>query len=101
DRRDPDRFRILGRGRGLLRLLSGAQGRGAQPHRRPEIRMIARLGLAAAAILAALCSVALAQTYTPQSASRLTVSFTTERVGSGRVLVYAQVPTRGNAACER
>ncbi len=63
--------------------------------------MIVRLGLAAVAIIAALCPLALAQTYTPQSASRLTVSFTTERVGSGRVLVYGEVRNGANAACER
>jgi len=63
--------------------------------------MIARLALATAAILAALCSVALAQTYTPQSSSRLTVSFTTERVGSGRVLVYGEVRNGAGVPCER
>ena len=41
------------------------------------------------------------QTFTPQSASRLTVSFTTERVGSGRVLVYGEVRNGDNSACER
>ncbi|HSL52563.1 MAG TPA: FxLYD domain-containing protein [Candidatus Deferrimicrobiaceae bacterium] len=42
-----------------------------------------------------------AQTFTPQSASRLTVSFTTERVGGGRVLVFGEVRNGSNAACER
>jgi hypothetical protein len=41
------------------------------------------------------------QTYTPQSPSRLTVSFTTERVGSGRVLVFGEVRNGSNVACER
>jgi hypothetical protein len=63
--------------------------------------MIVRLVLAPAAILATLCAVALGQTYTPQSASRLTVSFTTERVGSGRVLVYGEVRNGAGSACER
>jgi hypothetical protein len=43
----------------------------------------------------------LAQTYTPQSASRLSVSFTTERVGSGRVLVFGEVRNGSDATCER
>lgn len=46
-------------------------------------------------------STAWAQTFTPQSASRLTVSFTTERVGGGRVLVFGEVRNGSNAACER
>ncbi len=63
--------------------------------------MTGRLLLAAAAILAALSPSAWAQTYTPQSSSRLTVSFTTERVGSGRLLVYGEVRNGASAACER
>src|SRR5258707_11899183 len=42
-----------------------------------------------------------AQTYSPQSPSRLTVSFTTERVGSGRVLVYGEVRNGASSSCER
>jgi hypothetical protein len=49
----------------------------------------------------ALAPAARAQTFTPQSASRLAVSFTTERVGSGRVLVYGEVRNGSDAACER
>ena len=41
------------------------------------------------------------QTVTPQSSSRLSISFTTERVGSGRVLVYGEVRNGDNTACER
>jgi hypothetical protein len=63
--------------------------------------MIVRVLLAAAGILLALAPTARAQTYTPQSASRLAVSFTTERVGSGRVLVYGEVRNGSNASCER
>ncbi|MGH7366090.1 MAG: FxLYD domain-containing protein [Candidatus Rokuibacteriota bacterium] len=59
-----------------------------------------RILLAAAGILGALSSPALSQTYIPQSASRLTISFTTERVGSGRVLVYGEVRNGSDAACE-
>ena len=63
--------------------------------------MTARRWLAAALIWAALGSTARAQTYTPQSAARLTVSFTTERVGSGRVLIYGEVRNGANTSCER
>lgn len=63
--------------------------------------MIRRALLAAAGILLALAPAARSQTYTPQSSSRLAVSFTTERVGSGRVLVYGDVRNGTNAACER
>ena len=63
--------------------------------------MILRVLLVAAGILLVLAPTARAQTYTPQSASRLAVSFTTERVGSGRVLVYGEVKNGSNASCER
>jgi hypothetical protein len=52
-------------------------------------------------ILLALAPAARAQTVTPQSASRLAVSFTTERVGGGRVLVYGDVRNGTDAPCER
>jgi hypothetical protein len=57
--------------------------------------------LAGLSIVGALAAPAQAQVYTPQSSSRLTVSFTTERVGSGRVLVYGDVRNGSNLACER
>lgn len=57
--------------------------------------------LLAAGLLLALFPAAFAQTFTPQSSSRLTVSFTTERVGSGRVLVFGEVRNGSNASCER
>jgi hypothetical protein len=63
--------------------------------------MTARRLLLAASILAVLAAGADAQTFTPQSSSRLTVSFTTERVGSGRLLVYGEVRNGTNASCER
>jgi len=63
--------------------------------------MIARLLLLGAWILATLSTSAESQTFTPQSSSRLTVSFTTERVGSGRVLVYGEVRNGNNSGCER
>jgi hypothetical protein len=61
-----------------------------------------RLRVAALVLVwASLCATVDAQTYSPQSPSRLAVSFTTERVGSGRVLVYGEVRNGANAACER
>ena len=63
--------------------------------------MILRALLAAAGILLALAPAVRAQTYTPQSSSRLAVSFTTERVGSGRVLIYGEVRNGTNQSCER
>ena len=55
----------------------------------------------AAGLLIAFCASADAQTFTPQSPARLNVSFTTERVGSGRVLVYGEVRNGTASACER
>ena len=63
--------------------------------------MIARRLLGAALAWAALGATVDAQTYSPQSPSRLAVSFTTERVGSGRVLVYGEVRNGASSACER
>ncbi len=63
--------------------------------------MSARSWLVAALIWVALGSTVDAQTYTPQSSARLTVSFTTERVGSGRVIVFGDVRNGANIPCER
>ena len=63
--------------------------------------MTRRALLIAAGTVLALAPAALAQTFTPQSSSRLTVSFTTERVGSGRVLIYGEVRNGTDASCER
>ena len=63
--------------------------------------MILHTLLAAVGILLALSPAVPAQTFTPQSSSRLAVSFTTERVGSGRVLVYGEVRNGSNTSCER
>jgi hypothetical protein len=63
--------------------------------------MILRVLLAATGIFLALAPAARAQTVTPQSSSRLTVSYTTERVGSGRLLVYGDVRNGSNNSCER
>ena len=65
--------------------------------------MIRRALLAAAGslLLLAIAPAARSQTFTPQSSSRLAVSFTTERVGSGRVLVFGEVRNGTNQSCER
>ena len=63
--------------------------------------MTARRLLVATLVWASLAAAADAQTYSPQSSSRLAVSFTTERVGSGRVLVYGEVRNGASTACER
>ena len=63
--------------------------------------MIARRLLGAALAWVTLCAPVEAQTYSPRSSSRLAVSFTTERVGSGRVLVYGEVRNGASSACER
>jgi hypothetical protein len=63
--------------------------------------MIARRLLGAALAWIALGATVEAQTYSPQSSSRLAVSFTTERVGSGRVLVYGEVRNGATSSCER
>ena len=63
--------------------------------------MTARRLLIVALVWASLCAAVDAQTYSPQSSSRLALSFTTERVGSGRVLVYGEVRNGASTACER
>ena len=65
--------------------------------------MIRRALLAAvwSLLLLTLAPSARSQTFTPQSSSRLAVSFTTERVGSGRVLVFGEVRNGTNQSCER
>ena len=63
--------------------------------------MIARRLLGAALAWVTLCATVEAQTYSPQSPSRLAVSFTTERVGSGRLLVYGEVRNGASSSCER
>ena len=44
---------------------------------------------------------AAAQTYTPQSASALTVTFQSERVGAGRVIIFGDVRNGSSNAYER
>jgi len=42
-----------------------------------------------------------AQTYTPQSASALSVTFQTERVGAGRIIIFGDVRNSSSNAYER
>jgi hypothetical protein len=63
--------------------------------------MSGRTLLGALVVLGALAAPGAAQIYTPQSPSRLSVSFTTERVGSGRVIVFGEVRNGANSACDR
>lgn len=42
-----------------------------------------------------------AQTYTPQSASALSVTFSVERVGSGRVILFGDVRNGSSSSYER
>ena len=51
-------------------------------------------------LLAALPAPALAQTFTPQSPIGLTVTFTTERAGGTRVLVFGEVRNTNNAPAQ-
>ena len=44
---------------------------------------------------------AFAQTYAPQSASALTVTFSMERVGSGRVIIFGDVRNGSSSSYER
>jgi len=63
--------------------------------------MIRHLLLAGGLLVAVCAAVDAQQTFTPQSSSRLSLSFTTERVGSGRVLVYGDVRNGTDSACDR
>jgi hypothetical protein len=61
--------------------------------------LLALLVLVAAGALPV--SPAAAQTYTPQSASALSVTFQTERVGAGRVIIFGDVRNSSVNAYER
>jgi hypothetical protein len=64
-----------------------------------------RLGLGAWLALGALAAVApptaLSQTYTPQSPVGLSVSFTTERAGGTRVLIFGEVRNSNTSPAQR
>jgi hypothetical protein len=52
-------------------------------------------------LLVALPELAPAQTFTPQSPTGLSVTFTTERAGGTRVLVFGEVRNTNNAPAQR
>ncbi len=62
--------------------------------------MIARLALAAALVALAALGAA-AQTFTPQSASGLHVTFSTERLGPTRILIFGEVTNGTNTPANR
>ena len=62
--------------------------------------MIRRLLLGLLAI-AAIVPAALGQTFTPQSPIGLTVTFTTEKAGGTRVLVFGEVRNTSNSPAQR
>src|SRR5262249_7201108 len=98
------RLRLRG-GRGhLLRVLSGQEGSGTGPHRGLEVRMTPRL-LALSAVLFLAPTVGLsrvgAETYTPQSPSGLNVTFTTEKGGGTRILVFGEVRNSTTSPAQR
>jgi len=59
-----------------------------------------RRGFLTGLLLAVLPADARAQTFSPQSSSGLSVSFTTERAGGSRVLVFGDVRNTTNSAAE-
>jgi hypothetical protein len=52
-------------------------------------------------LLAALAPAAAAQTVTPQSSSGLHLTFSTERTGPTRVLIFGEVSNSTNSPCQR
>ena len=52
-------------------------------------------------LLAVLAPAAGAQTFTPQSARDLSLTFHTERAGGSRVLIFGEVRNASHLACER
>ncbi len=62
--------------------------------------MTIRLGLALL-LLGSLASAVAGQTFTPQSSAGLSVTFTTERAGGTRVLIFGEVRNATASTCER
>jgi hypothetical protein len=60
-----------------------------------------RRALLVALVLAAIARPVLGQTFTPQSAAGLSVSFSTERAGGTRLLVLGEVRNANNAPAQR
>jgi hypothetical protein len=65
------------------------------------VRALTRRGAFALALLASWSGPALAQTYTPQSASPLSVTFQVERLGGSRVLIFGEVRNTSGASYDR
>ena len=63
--------------------------------------MIRLLAFALGLLLTGAAALLEAQTFTPQSPSGLSVSFTTEKGGGSRVLVFGDVRNSTNSAAER
>ena len=63
--------------------------------------MIRRLSFVLGLLLAGTAALLEAQTFTPQSASGLSVSYTAEKAGGSRVLVFGDVRNSTNSAAER
>jgi len=66
-----------------------------------SVRSAATLLVALALGAPVLAPPALAQTYTPQSAAALSVTFSVERVGSGRVFLFGDVRNGSSSSYER
>src|SRR6185503_17520195 len=97
----PDRLRLRGRRRDLLRLLSRPEGGRAQPHRSLEVRVNRRRGFVLGLLLVGMAALLEAQTFTPQSSSGLSLSHTAEKVGGSRVLIFGEVRNTTNSTAER
>jgi hypothetical protein len=67
----------------------------------PAVLSTATLTVALALAATLLAPPAPAQTYTPQSAAGLSVTFSVERVGSGRVIIFGDVRNGSSASYER
>ena len=65
------------------------------------MRRLIRSGALALALLASWSGPASAQTYTPQSASPLTVTFQVERLGGSRVLIFGEVRNASGTTYDR
>jgi hypothetical protein len=67
----------------------------------PSIRSTAAVIVALALGGPLLVALTFAQTYAPQSASALSVTFSMERVGSGRVILFGDVRNGSSSSYER
>lgn len=63
--------------------------------------MIRRGFLAVALVVAGSAASALAQTFTPQSSSGLSVTYSTEKTGAARVMLFGDVRNATNSVAER